>query len=659
MNNTAQERLNTIVEEAKSLNPYGQCWDDHHWRLGYNEKRTHIKCCITLYFGCIRNSVTKTYIPFESEFADFAKSIIVLRFVQRNISLSYQRHMGVALSHLYETMLQAGIVDPTKISCYHFRTTVTRLSHKLKQDTMYGYGKLLQEISNFLDENQLTDFPINFQNPVVPPPHADGLDEESQAKGLEKMPSPEALQALGEASSSPIDDDERIILRVIDLFVAGGFRAGEGLTIPLDCWVEEEGYESKENDDPASITKLKVKRYGVRHYPEKGGEPIVKWLPDCAVPLAKRAVDDLTVLCDEARNMAALLENNPNKIPAFKNFNPDKLLTAVEIAELLKYKIDKISAFLTSSLKIKPIKSSASRRNYYRVGDVEAKLLKLKSTSAVLLLPNGKSQKLSESLCVMFNRQFDPRREKQIFQPQLIGYSQLKQALGGGNAAIRSIFSRRGLTMPDGSPMKIRTHDFRHWLNTLAERGGLSDMELAVWMGRKSVGHNAAYKHGTVADRAKWAEKALDEGLLSGDLIDLYNTINDPVEKKIFVETFLGIIHFTPFGACTHNFALDPCPKHLKCLSGCGDYMRTKGDQDERRSIKELRDFTLQELQKAKLALSEGEYGSNNWVAHNEKIVAGCDAALAVDNPIANDETDLGKSIRVFSDNIVDKKPLR
>jgi len=658
MNDTAQGRLNTIVEEAKLLNPYKQCWDDHHWCLGYNEKRTHATRRIILSFGCVRKSITKTYIPFESEFADFAKSIITLRFVLRNVSLSYQRHMAFALSHLYETMLQSGIVDPTEISRHHFHTTIIRLSHKLKQETVYGYGRLLQEISNFLDENQLTDSPINFQNPVVSAPRADGLDEESQAKGLEKMPSPEALQALGQASSSPIDDDERIMLRIIDLFIVGGFRVGEGLTIPLDCWVEEEGYDSKENGNSTSITKRKTKRYGLRYYPEKCGEPIVKWLPDCAVELAKRAVDDLTVLCAEARNMAALLEKNPIRTPIFKNFSPDELVSAVEIAELLKYKINNIRWFLASSLKIKPINSTPLKWNYYRVGDVEAKLLENKCPAAVLILSNGKIQKLSESLCVMFYKQFDPRRQKQIFQPRLIGYSQVTDALGGGTAS-RSIFSRRGVTMPDGSPMKIRTHDFRHWLNTLAERGGLSDMELALWMGRRSVAHNAAYKHGTVAERAKWAEKALDEGMLSGDLIELYNTINDPVEKKIFVETFLGIIHFTPFGACSHNFALDPCPKHLKCLSGCGDYMRTKGDQEERRNIQELRDFTSQDLEKAKLALSEGEYGSNNWVTHNEKIVAGCDAALAVDNPIANDVTDLGKAIRVFSDNIVDKKPLQ
>ena len=65
-----------------------------------------------------------------------------------------------------------------------------------------------------------------------------------------------------------------------------------------------------------------MKRCGLRYWPEKGGDPVVKWLPDCAVPLAKRAVDDLTRLCQKAREAAAVLERHPDRVseivmPAF------------------------------------------------------------------------------------------------------------------------------------------------------------------------------------------------------------------------------------------------------------------------------------------------------------------------------------------------------
>jgi hypothetical protein len=67
-----------------------------------------------------------------------------------------------------------------------------------------------------------------------------------------------------------------------------------------------------------------------------------------------------------------------------------------------------------------------------------------------------------------------------------------------------------------------------------------------------------------------------------------------------------------------------------------------------------LRSFTKIELEKSKDALEADEYGASNWVAHNERIVAGCDAALAVDE----DDTELGKFIRVYSGNIIDDKNL-
>ena len=83
----------------------------------------------------------------------------------------------------------------------------------------------------------------------------------------------------------------------------------------------------------------------------------------------------------------------------------------------------------------------------------------------------------------MFKNQFRSRAATLTFLPELVGVGQVRDALGNRNPG--SVFAVRGLTEADGSPLMIKTHAFRHWLNTLLDRGGLSDIELARWSGQK------------------------------------------------------------------------------------------------------------------------------------------------------------------------------
>jgi hypothetical protein len=283
-------------------------------------------------------------------------------------------------------------------------------------------------------------------------------------------------------------------------------------------------------------------------------------------------------------------------------------------------------------------------RNLYRVIDIEQALVKRRAKLEVVTKPNGQKQKLSESLCVMFRNQFDSVKATLYFLPELIGYRQVCTALGSAHNTT-SIFSRRGITEPDGSPMKIKTHAFRHWLNTLADRGGLSDIELALWRGRRDVSQNQAYKHGTVEQRVAAVQEMIRARKLHGPVADIYHSINDPVEKEKFLEVFVSVAHFTPLGICVHDFALEPCKYHLNCLRGCSEYLRTKGDENERKNIMALREFTKRELRIAERAMREEEYGASNWVEHNRLLLAGADAALAVDDGESNAS---GELITVF-----------
>lgn len=657
------KNLAKVIGRAKELTVYnGIVWNDFWWDLTkqYNHNRAHNKRRLRIYFTRQRESRSEPYVPFEPLYADLAKTILITRASHRAVGYTYQKAMVAALRFLYETLARRGTTDPTLLEPRHFQMAVLEAYRKVELWTAYQVGMLLKEVADFIDENHITIVPINFRNPINHPPKGDGLDEQSQAEGLKKMPSRAALEALADASNSPLDDDEKVLLRVIDLHVVGGFRTGEATTMPLDCWVEETVLSKGGKPKSEPTTGEPIKRYGLRYWPEKGGETLVKWLPDCAVPLAKRAVDDLTRLCAEARRCAASLEASPDRVPLPGNHCPDDLISRKQLIGVLGLSSwGSVRAFIGQMMGIKHVererdKGRGGHRNLYRVSDIERALVNRRAKLEVVTKPNGQKQMLSESLCVMFRNQFDPLKATLYFLPELIGYRQVCTALGSSHNAA-SIFSRRGITKSDGSPMKIKTHAFRHWLNTLADRGGLSDIELALWMGRRDVSQNQAYKHGTVEQRVAAVQEMIRSRKLHGPVVDIYHSINDPVEKEQFLEVFVGVAHFTPLGICVHDFALEPCKYHLNCLRGCSEYLRTKGDENERKNIMAVREFTKRELRTAECAMQEEEYGASNWVEHNKLLLAGADAALAVDDGESNPG---GELVVVFPGSGIGGQPL-
>lgn len=55
----------------------------------------------------------------------------------------------------------------------------------------------------------------------------------------------------------------------------------------------------------------------------------------------------------------------------------------------------------------------------------------------------------------------------------------------------------------DGGDLHIRSHDFRRLLNTIGQRGGLSQLEVATWMGRRYTSDNANYDYWTSSEMAE------------------------------------------------------------------------------------------------------------------------------------------------------------
>jgi len=197
-----QSRLRQTVDEAKALSTYPDItWDECRWDITrFGKPLPHEKRSLNLYFAphspAGPKKSSRKNISYEQPFADFAKAIIRTRASERGLTFNGHTHVMIALRYLYDALRQTGSADPTHITRKVFATAMISARAKATGWTVYHVGKALQEVSEWMDERELTCAEINFINPIPNLGKGDGLDATSQARGLLKMPSSAALEAL-------------------------------------------------------------------------------------------------------------------------------------------------------------------------------------------------------------------------------------------------------------------------------------------------------------------------------------------------------------------------------------------------------------------------------------------------------------------------------
>ncbi|WP_157883345.1 hypothetical protein [Pseudomonas sp. ATCC 13867] len=123
-----------------------------------------------------------------------------------------------------------------------------------------------------------------------------------------------------------------------------------------------------------------------------------------------------------------------------------------------------------------------------------------------------------------------------------------------------------------GEMARFSWHDVRHWLNTVYKRGGLTDTQVALLLGRKSSEQTAVYDHVGIRDRVASIRKTRDSirsGEAAGYITDTYKRLRvvDEGRAEQYLEASTSLLNYMPHGVCTMNLALNPCPHHLSCFS--------------------------------------------------------------------------------------------
>jgi integrase len=427
-----------------------------------------------------------------------------------------------------------------------------------------------------------------------------------QEEKMAMLPSQRALEGLAEIyNQHATEPQDRLRACALAILVVTGFRIGELLTLPLNCEIEEE--------------RSGKQRYGLRYYKEKarGGERMfaVRWLTTTGAELARQAVAEIRQITLPFRERARILGLPYRSV----NFIPH----------------DKLP------------RHGGKRGYYYIAAEVERYLLSLRVEKLWTIdRRDGSHQMLSESLFIAPRNFFSFRATL----PLLIEPVSIQQTADflssrvSPTGVIKSAFQRFDIHEANGEYCQISSHQLRHWLNTIADKGGLPMEMLTRWMGRENPRDTDAYRHLTCDERLEQIKSSIRAGETSGQAAEFYNSLA-PEDREEYLDGRVQAVHYTPFGVCLHDYSVSPCEFQMACIRGCPDFLRTKGDQRQHTLLIQLESRTERIRGASVKLLDGGKDLAKAWVDHCEKTLAGIRAARAVDDDPAIED---GSIVRPF-----------
>jgi len=607
---TARERFETDVGSA------GANFDAITWDIAHLKHRAVSSTNRRIYFTWPGTTMR----PLPAYYSEVVKSWLIL---ERHSAKDMGTRLD-ALRVLWEAILSRRGGNPSAFQwyslCYEdLREAESAMRLRWTENTTHKRTIVLMCFVRFLAVRSICrDIYYKPQTPRVEDLHRHTIA--GQQARRDRLPTEAALQGLaGIYRQHATEPADRLRMCAVAILVVTGFRIGELLTMPLDCEVEEE-----RGGKP---------RYGLRYYREKsrGGQKLlgVRWLTPAGAELARQAVSEIRGLTNEARLRALELERSPHRV-ALPGVHWAARLDARLVARLLGF---------THAPKSIPWRRDRNAV-YCRAYDVEAYLMRLRPARLWTLdRRDGAFQMLSQSLFVVFRNFFHPGRTlcRLLVEPVLI--AQISDFLSHREGGW-SVFERFDIREDDGAFCRVTSHQFRHWLNYIADKGGLPVDLQTRWLGRDNPRDTEAYRHATVDERLAWVKEGIRTGAMTGAKADAYFDL-PRTRRDRFLDTEIQAVHTTAFGLCLHDFAVTPCPYHLNCVRGCADYLRSKGNVKEREHLVQIRTATEQALVAAK---TKGRHIAEAWIVHCEETLEGIAKALTIDDTDTAD----GSLVRPF-----------
>lgn len=633
---TARQNRDELIREAREDSAaFGGDLDFEAlvWNVTEHCPKPGGKSCrkASLYFtthenGTARNAEKRT--PLPEPFCSVIKAIVRLKKDGNpKISDSPLARLIIAARFLAPSLADRGF-DPCLLIPSDFEAAAEAVKDRTdKPATRYSIGNALHELSATLARHGVTQFAFEWENAFRGPETTTRLGETADENRKKKLPHESVLNELARLSHIVTNPSDHILMGAVKLFHCAPWRVGEVNTLPADCWIERP--EIGENGPIMNADGKPAMRYGIRYWPEKMDKADIKWLPTSMVPVARSAIETLLEHTKAARELAAWYEQNLGRawLPG-PDLGPYQTYTIEQVHKMFGLS-SRSAAYGWLKTRGVPIDRGTSVHTVTRT-DLEGVLL-IAWHKFDYLENDRRSLMRSNHLFLTFANQHNYRGTN----PCMIGFTtdqHIRNFLGSRgdekSGKVQSVFERFESVGVDGVPMRINSHAFRHWLNTLAQRSGVNDLLVARWSGRKEVSENSVYDHVSGVELAEKARDLMATGGVLGALADVHDRL-PPAEREGWRDTVYATAFVTELGMCDADFMSAPCPEIGACAT-CEHCNVKKGDQAaQARTLMDLDDArwlydrTVEEE-------GEGAIGASNYIETHRQRIQSLERVIAI-----------------------------
>jgi hypothetical protein len=549
------ESLSSFIEIMKivAVNEIGVTWDSDKWCVdGIGIKFTKVSD------KTIHNE------KMNSDFIGFAKAYVTHEYPCEPHRLS----MIIPALRCFEFVLVKTLFSGNicNVNCSVLEEIISFIKGRYTNNYCCIINKEFKKIVSFLNKSQFTYKSIGSWKSSIRDNRDNFLYD---GKHSEKLLKEDVLYIFADIFSQDLADIRDIFTTsTFALLMSAPSRISEVLSLSADCMFTQR-------------TRKGDQKWGLRFFAGKGFGGDIKWIPSAMVPVTQKAINRIIEATKESRMFAKSMEldfKSFYRLSKFQNYRENEALTIIQVCKILYNRVvsEKEGAKLLKRLSLKCDNNDYSLKTLWE--ELQSRL------------PEGfpwhnkeRNIKFSNLLFLFFKDTFHPNKSDNIIEIYVPN-----RLLFQGNVLAHkkadNIFRRHGYQNAHERKIYFHSHQVRHLLNTLAQRNGMTEYELAKWSGRANIKQNRVYNH--VSDEEILKEYESIKLSATNYLISEAITIRDPVSKEAILSINHSAVHKTEFGYCVHDYALSPCEKFRDCLN-CSEQVCVKGNFDNLKRLKE------------------------------------------------------------------------
>jgi hypothetical protein len=543
----------------------------------------------------IELTLTFPFINFAKAYIRHTQNINPSKTVRRTIS---------ALMLLERALIELdGKADITKASERHFDKAAEILSNTYKDKSAIGSN--LEKIAHNISTWHITTAGTRFwRHPFI---GSNSYDYGSGEKKT-KLPNDDALLALAEVFAngykSQQDDLDIYVTCQTCILLSAPQRIGESVWYKINLFQVEK--DSQGSD-----------QLFFAYWSPKNRKYVRKEVPKTMSEHAKEAVRRLKKITDEGRELAKHYESEPTRFYRHKNcpdVPEDQILTPKQVVQAVGLASKKAVEYFIER-EVGNQRLTGWTLNSLWKGIVIPKHKRNLPHFPFQIAPedyqDGKPPKMSESLMCFRYRQisnsfttspillssFYPNRYNYYISPK-IAKTRTEKRLSS------NFFLKHGY-----AGLSLKSHQLRHFLNTLAQESGVGIEEITQWSTRASQAQTRTYMH---QDPKRKASK------IAQKQIQVNEQPSTPVTEKEYNVLAKGPIITTMYGICTHDYTFTPCEKHADCLN-CSELLICKGHQRTMTAIQKEYEQLTENLIAANAEVDGGRKVANRWYLSHKK----------------------------------------